>query len=114
MGYRYRSNWRAGTDIIVMTKRGLEESGIPKGVIIPTHQNEAYEYIENTEHNVYVTKHCDSFCTATHIVPFGVVNVFGWFVTKEEIPGDDWSFEIGSGWFKCVTVDDVEQIEKYL
>lgn len=114
MGYRYRSRWHEGIDIIVMTKKGIEYSGIPRGVIVPAHQKTVCDYFPKTRHNVYIVKHSEDFCTATHIVPGGIVNVFGWYITKEAVPGEDWTYIIGFGWFRRVTIDNMEQIERYL
>lgn len=111
--FRYRCNWRQGTDIIIMTPKGKTESKI-SGVILPKNQGGVEEYINSTSHNVYVAKHCDRICEVTHIVPRGITNLFGWFVTDAKMPDDDWCLDIGYGWFKGKTVEDLSQIENYL
>ena len=112
--FRYRCNWRQGTDIIIMTPKGKKESGIPIGVIIPKNQDGVAEYIGSTSHNVFVAKHSDKLYEVTHIVPAGITNLFGWFVTDADLPESNWCFDIGYGWFKGKTVTDLNQIENYL
>ena len=36
MGYHYRESGDNGWDILVVTKKGMEEGGLPKGIILLT------------------------------------------------------------------------------
>ena len=122
MGYRYRIG-REGIDIIVPTKKGIEIGGMPKGVIIPVGQKHRPEVLRCLEKasdagfNIYIAKHCDDPQVLTHIVPNGIVNRFGWYLTNEDILSvkPDWCLDVGGpGWFKRVTISRIEEIEKYL
>ena len=82
MSYTYRSTGK-GIDLIVATQKGIEEGGMPKGVIIPNSYKfipEVAKYIQDTSHNVYVAKHCDKENVLTHIQSEGIVNRFGWML----------------------------------
>lgn len=119
MGYTYHSS-RKGIDLIIPTRKGIEEGNLPKGAIIPVGYKfipEVMEYINSTNHKVYTAKHCDRTDIMTHIVPDGIVNRFGWYISSEEILSvkKNWSIDISdTGWFRRVTVEKIQEIEKYM
>lgn len=119
MSYTYRSSHK-GIDLIIPTKKGIEEGNLPKGAIIPIgykNRQEVMDYVNSTSHGIYIAKHCDRTDVMTHVVPNGVVNVFGWYISSEEILSvkKDWSIDISdTGWFKRVTVETIDEIEKYM
>lgn len=124
MGYRFNSSGKPGIDLVIPTKKGLEEGGMPKGVIIPIgykYLREVRKYIDEAnaseDRNVYIAKHCDNENILTHIVPDGIVNRFGWYVTRMDILSvkPNWCLDVGGpGWFKRVTVSNISEIEKFL
>lgn len=119
MSYTYRSSGK-GIDLIIPTRKGIEEGNLPKGAIIPIgykYIQEVMDYVNSTSHGIYIAKHCDRKEVMTHIVPNGVVNVFGCYIAGEEILSvkKDWSIDIyDTGWFKRVTVEKIEEIERYM
>ena len=98
MNYKYTKSYKDGIDIIIPTKKGLEEGDMPKGTIIPT------------------VKHCEQFNVMTHIVPSGMVNRFGLYITRAQILSvkKDWNINIGTGWFKRITIQDIKEIKNYM
>lgn len=120
MSYTYHSS-RKGIDLIIPTKKGIEDGGMPKGAIIPIGYlhaiPEVQNYVKQTPHNVYTAKHCDRENILTHIVPNSVVNRFGLYLTDMQILSvkKDWCLDVGGpGWFKRVTITKIKDIEKYI
>ena len=119
MSYTYRSTGK-GIDLIVATQKGIEEGGIPKGVIIPNGYEfipEVAKYIQDTSHNVYAAKHSDKENVLTHIQSEGIVNRFGWYITDMDVLSvkPNWTLDVGGpGWFRRVTVNHIKEIEKYI
>ena len=93
---------------------------MPKGAIIPIgykHIPEVLDYVKNTEHKIYIAKHCDKENVLTHIQPQGIVNRFGWYISSSDVLSvkPHWTLDVGGpGWFKKVTVEDIRDIEHYL
>ena len=52
----------------------------------------------------------------THIVPSGMVNRFGLYITRAQILSvkKDWNINIGTGWFKRITIQDIKEIKNYM
>lgn len=118
MSYKYRPG-HGGMDIIVTTKKGIEEGGLPKGVIIPIGYKwipEVADYIKNASCCVYAAKHCENPDVITHIQSHGTVNLFGWYLTNMEVLSikPNWTLDIGTGCLRRVTVQNIQEIEKYL
>lgn len=119
MGYTYKPSGKNGIDLIVPTKKGMDEGGMPKGAIVPIGYKcmpEVAAYIHNTDYNVYKAKHCDKENVLTHIQPTGIVNLFGWYVTCMDILSvkPQWTLDVGGpGWFRRVTVHDIKEIERF-
>lgn len=119
MGYKFRSSGLSGMDLLITTKKGIEEGGLPKGIIIPIgykHRPEVMSVINDPQYCVYVAKHCDDENVLTHIQANGIVNRFGWFVTKSEILSvkKEWTLDVGcSSWFKRVNVKNISYVEDF-
>ena len=119
MSYKYTKSYKDGIDIIIPTKKGLEEGDMPKGIIIPicySRLPELQPYLKLNTYNIYTVKHCEQFNIMTHIVPSGMVNRFGLYITKAQILSvkKDWNINIETGWFKRITIQDIKKIENYM
>ena len=119
MSDRYRSG-SFGMDLIIPTKKGLTEGGMPKGAIIPIgykHRQDVMDFLNSANCNVYIAKHCDNHNVLTHIQPRGIVNRFGWYVTNMDILSvkRDWTLDVGGpGWFKRISIQNIKEINRYL
>ena len=126
MGYHFRfSNESNGFDIVVVTEKGTKLGGIPKGVIIPIgYMKEmktndlVLDLCEDNKANMFTAKHCDNEWEITHIRPYGAVNRFGVYITKDTTldPEGDWTLDVcgGMGWLTRKHIDKMEDIVKYL
>lgn len=120
MGYHYRESGDNGWDILVVTKKGMEEGGLPKGIILLTgilyaeRNGAGRKWINDVRASgiihVSVAKHCDKETELTHISKDGFVNRFGFFLSKEDSfkPGQQ-DIDIESGWFRRKTVPDYKK-----
>lgn len=120
MGYHYRESGDNGWDILVVTKKGMEEGGLPKGIILLTgilyaeRNGAGRKWINDVRASgiihVSVAKHCDKETELTHISKDGFVNRFGFFLSKEDPfkPGQQ-DIDIESGWFRRQTVLDYKK-----
>ena len=126
MSYRF-SPVNNKLTVIAVTKEGETRGGIPKGVIIPIgyyhvpqHEAEITKAVsaikKDTTLYEYVAKHCDKQYELTHIVPEGIVNRFGIFLTREDMsPFGNWCLDVGMGsWFRRKTVSSFDEIRKFL
>lgn len=92
MGYHYRESGDNGWDILVVTKKGMEEGGLPKGIILLTgilyaeRNGAGRKWINDVRASgiihVSVAKHCDKETELTHISKDGFVNRFGFSFPK--------------------------------
>lgn len=120
MGYHYRESGDNGWDILVVTKKGMEEGGLPNGIILLTgilyaeRNGAGRKWINDVRASgiihVSVAKHCDKETELTHISKDGFVNRFGFFLSKEDPfkPGQQ-DIDIESGWFRRQTVLDYKK-----
>ena len=120
MGYHYRESGDNGWDILVVTKKGMEEGGLPKGIILLTgilyaeRNGAGRKWLNDVRASgiihVSVAKHCDKETELTHISKDGFVNRFGFFLSKEYPfkPGQQ-DIDIESGWFRRQTVLDYKK-----
>ena len=120
MGYHYRESGDNGWDILVVTKKGMEEGGLPKGIILLTgilyaeRNGAGRKWLNDVRASgiihVSVAKHCDKETELTHISKDGFVNRFGFFLSKEDPfkPGQQ-DIDIESGWFRRQTVLDYKK-----
>ena len=120
MGYHYRESGDNGWDILVVTKKGMEEGGLTKGIILLTgilyaeRNGAGRKWINDVRASgiihVSVAKHCDKETELTHISKDGFVNRFGFFLSKEDPfkPGQQ-DIDIESGWFRRQTVLDYKK-----
>lgn len=99
--------------ILISTKKSTV-----KGIIITTgykYLPEVLNYIDCTSNKVYVTKHSENKNKPTHIVKRGIINRYGWFITKDEIDFSEVKdIDIEKGWFILREISSIEDIEKYL
>ena len=125
MGYHFKFSGKNAFDIVVVTNNGSKLGGIPRGVIIPVEYMMArkindlvLDLCEENGAHMYTAKHCDNEWEITHIVPYGAVNRFGVYITKDTTldPDGDWCLDIcgGMGWLVRKTIDKIEDIVKYL
>ena len=124
MGYHYKESGYGGCDYLVGTKKGMEEGGIPKGIIFltgqrygdPNFRNWLEEKKWNNKYFIFPAKHCDDENELTHISEYGFVNRFGYFVTTENMfENGNSDYDIGKGdWFKRKNVNSFEDALKEL
>lgn len=122
MGYKFKDSGLNGIDVVVVTKKGETEGGLPKGVIIPigNYQIEERKHLlqrfeEEHRLNSYVAKHCDDENILTHIQPFSSVNRFGIFYTKEKMPDTDWCLDVAVGsWVRRKTVKAISELAQFI
>ena len=121
MGYRFTPSGQ-GLDILVVTKKGIDEGGLPKGVIVPIgyfhiikHRIKLKTITEEHSVNRYVAKHCDNENVLTHITPSGMVNRFGLFYTKEEMPEGNWCLDVAKGsWVRRKSIGSFDELVQFL
>lgn len=124
MGYHYKESGYAGCDFLIVTKKGMEEGGLPRGIVFLTGMCYAYPEFRNwlngeCERNgyyIFQAKHCDDEKELTHISRNGFVNRFGYFITKEDMfSGNRPDYDIAKGqWFTRKHVSSYEEALKYL
>lgn len=107
-GYTYTRGYGPGFDILISTPKSKI-----KGVCIPIRNGARFmdgfcDYLKETSYNMYIAKHCDYMHVFTHLEPCGIVNRFGWFLTKSELT--DYLI-IERGWFKRVRVQSLKDID---
>lgn len=122
MGYYYRSSGRSGCDYLIVTKKGMTEGGLPKGVVFLTGMmygdKKFRQWMEEEPKeglHVYIAKHCDNENEFTHIAKNGFVNRFGYFITKINMfENGESSCNIEGRWFKRKHADSFEEALKFL
>ena len=114
MGYHYKESGKSGWDVLIVTKKGMEEGGLPNGFVLLTgtmySDRTCKKWLDDIRNSdilhVSVAKHCDNETVMTHISPNGCVNRFGFFLSVEDpFKKDKSDYDIGgSGWFRRQTV----------
>lgn len=87
MGYHYKESGKSGWDVLIVTKKGMEEGGLPNGFVLLTgtmySDRTCKKWLDDIRNSgilhVSVAKHCDNETVMTHISPNGCVNRFGFF-----------------------------------
>ena len=124
MGYHYRESGYGKCDYLVVTKKGMEEGRLPKGVVFLAGLRYAdsnfKKWLEgkykNNKYYIFQAKHCNDESEITHISLNGFVNRFGYFVTKTnmfETNEADYNIENGS-WFTRKHASSFEEALKML
>lgn len=117
MGYHYKPSGYSGCDFLVVTKKGMTEGGLPKGIVFLTgmmySDKEFCKWMKEDSKeglHVYVAKHCDDENVLTHISKKGFVNRFGYFVTKKDMFAiDDSDYDVAKGcWFTRKHVENFQ------
>lgn len=122
MGYRLKDSGLNGIDVVVVTKKGETEGGLPKGVIVPIgnyyierRKNLLDDFKNDNNLQCYVAKHCDDEDVLTHIQPSGSVNRFGLFYTREKMPETDWCLDVAMGtWVRRKNVKDISELVQFV
>lgn len=124
MGYHYKESGYAGCDFLIVTKKGIEEGGLPKGIVFLTGMRYAYpefrkwldDECKRNGYYIFQAKHCDDEKELTHISKDGFVNRFGYFVTKSNMfQYGNSDYDIGKGaWFTRKHVNNYKEVLKYL
>lgn len=119
MGYHYKESGKSGWDVLIVTKKGMEEGGLPNGFVLLTgtmySDRTCKKWLDDIRNSdilhVSVAKHCDNETVMTHISPNGCVNRFGFFLSVEDpFKKDKSDYDIGgSGWFRRQTVPDYKK-----
>ena len=110
MGYHYRESGYGQVDYLVVTKTGIKEGGLPKGIVFLAglpHVDKDFmnwlerERYEGKEYYIFPAKHCDDENELTHISKNGFVNRFGYFVTKKDMFATSQTdcIDIKNNWF---------------
>jgi len=117
MGYHYKESGKSGWDVLIVTKKGMEEGGLPNGFVLLTgtmySDRTCKKWLDDIRNSdilhVTVAKHCDNETVMTHISPNGCVNRFGFFLSvKDPFKKDKSDYDIGgSGWFRRQTLQKV-------
>ena len=91
------------------------------GIIIPIENiciPGVVEYIKNTNRNVYIAKHCENTNRPTHLVKYGIVNRYGWFLTNETLFSENSpstkSIDFEKGWFRKINLNNIKDIDKLI
>ena len=121
MSYLYRPSGKPGMmDLLKVTKKGIN-AGLPAGYVMPIGylygEKEAAINLqiilrENKYPFQYTVKHCENENEMTHITQLGVLNRFGLFYASHKIEfGNDVysTLDIGSGWFKRISIEPTEE-----
>lgn len=122
MGYRLKDSGLNGIDVVVVTKKGETEGGLPKGVIVPIgnyyierRKNLLDDFKNDNNLQCYVAKHCDDEDVLTHIQPSGSVNRFGLFYTREKMPETDWCLDVAMGtWVRRKNITDINELAMFV
>lgn len=126
MPYRFRDSGYGGCDFLAVTPKGKEHSGFPDGIVIPSglaYSSDEFknwlihkEYEENGYY-IFAAKHCDNPDEFTHVSRSGVVNRFGYFITRSDIfrnKSDNYAFYVQKGDFVRKNVRNFTEALKYV
>ena len=115
--YKYREGNGGRISILVPTKKGLEEGGLPKGVIVPIgntyvpgRTKEMAEIVKENGLHTAMVMHLpeDESIVVSIRHPRHYVNRFGFFFSNEDIfANSDEDYDIGN---RCVTKKTIEKI----
>lgn len=113
-------NGEAITDVLVVTKKGVEHGGLFKGIIIPNTTNETVRnIIRDYPGDVWAAHHASwgKDNLLLYVKKYGYINRFGWYLITDApiaVP-DDIELDIaGQGWVKRVPVKDGDALKKLL
>ena len=110
---------QAITDVLIVTKKGIEQGGLFKGIIIPTTVNEDIRNVIRAHQGqvgkaYHLNYGMDNMLT--YVASDGYANCFGWYLLTEKVYHvKEFSLDIGGpGWLKRYPVKNIDELKTLL